>query len=170
MKSCFFLFLIFFFSQPLLALEIESSAFKNNTYIPDEYTCKGEDVSHPLMWSGVSQETKSFALICDDPDAPVTTWVHWVIFNIPADRVMLHKDVERKNEIQDIGSQGKNSWGKIGYGGPCPPPGNIHRYFFKLYALDAVLDLKSGATKKDLLNAMEGHILSQAEFVGLFKN
>ena len=151
------------------AFELVSSAFKNGEYIPGEYSCKGKDISPPLEWTGMPEGTRSFALICDDPDAPVGTWIHWVIFNLPAEKTGLEENLSGQNRLSDGALQGKNSWGKLGYGGPCPPPGKPHRYFFKLYALDTMLDLKSGATKQELLKAMEGHVLAEAELMGLFK-
>ena len=152
-----------------MAFQIKSTAFEHGGNIPKKYTCDGADISPPLSWTSPPEATKSLALICDDPDAPVSTWVHWVAFNIPADKRMLHKDVPKNNELPDGTLQGKNSWGKIGYNGPMPPPGKPHRYFFKIYALDAVLDISSGATKQELLNAMEGHILAEAQLMGLYK-
>lgn len=157
------------FSQRAFALEIKSNAFKNNESIPQKYTCKGEDISPPLFWSDVPSGVKSFVLICDDPDAPVGTWDHWVIYNIPSDRVTMEENIPKIDQLPDGSLQGKNGWDKVGYGGPCPPPGKPHRYFFKLYALDIMLDLKAGAVKNDVLKAMEGHILDQAEIIGIFK-
>jgi hypothetical protein len=116
----------------------------------------------------VPEGTRSFALIADDPDAPVGTWVHWVLYNIPSSARTLIESIPADAKLADGSINGKNSWGKPGYGGPCPPSGT-HRYFFKLYALDTVLNLGSGATKEQLLNAMQGHILGQAELMGKYK-
>lgn len=145
-------------------LTIESSAFNPNTTIPQQYTCDGANDSPPLTWKGGPEETKSYVLIVDDPDAPNGTWVHWLLFNIPADTHQLTE----KNHIPNGAITGKNSWGNSEYGGPCPPSGR-HRYFFKLYALDTVLKLDENARKEDLLNAMENHILAKAELIGLYR-
>jgi hypothetical protein len=135
--------------------------------IPSKYTCDGADISPPLAWSGLPEGTKSIAIINDDPDAPMGTWVHWVIYNIPPTAQGLAEDIKRVEKLPDGTLQGKNSWGRIGYGGPCPP-GGTHRYFFKIYALDKMLNLKPGATKEELLTAMKGHILAQAQFYGKY--
>lgn len=148
-------------------LKIFSSAFEDGGMIPSKYTCDGIDVSPPLSWSGLPEGTKSIAIINDDPDAPMGTWVHWVIYNIPPAAKGLPEDIKRLERLPDGTLQGKNSWGRIGYGGPCPPSG-IHRYFFKIYALDKMLNLKPGATKEELLSAMKGHILAQAQFYGKY--
>ena len=143
-------------------MNITSSAFAHTERIPRKYTCQGNDINPPLSWTGVPQGTQSLVLIVDDPDAPRGTWVHWVVWNIPADTKMIAKG----NEPEGI--QGKTDFGTTGYGGPCPPSG-IHRYFFKIYALDVSLNLREGSTKKDLENAMKGHIMEKAELVGLYK-
>ena len=142
---------------------LSSSAFIQSQAIPVKYTCDDQDVSPPLQWSEPPQGTQSFALICDDPDAPVGTWVHWVLFNIPAETRELPEQALPPGGSVD----GKNSWGRTGYGGPCPP-GGTHRYFFKLYALDTTLDLPAGVDKAKLLKAMEGHILGQADLMGTY--
>ncbi len=152
-----------------MSLKIESSAFKDMEEIPQIYTCGGKEISPPLQWSGAPESTKSFALICDDPDAPSGDFVHWVVFNIPADTNELSEGIKRSAKLENGAIQGMTDFGRVGYGGPCPPPGKYHRYFFKLYALDTVLNLDSNATKEGLLNAMEGHILDKAELVGRFK-
>jgi Raf kinase inhibitor-like YbhB/YbcL family protein len=136
--------------------------------IPKRFTCDGEDLSPPLSWSGLPAGTRSLALICDDPDAPVGTWDHWVLFNIPATVTGLPENVPAKASLDDGSVHGNNSWGRPGYGGPCPP-GGTHRYFFKLYALDTELNLKTGATKSQLVKAMEGHILDQAQLMGKYR-
>ncbi|HUX12612.1 MAG TPA: YbhB/YbcL family Raf kinase inhibitor-like protein, partial [Spirochaetia bacterium] len=146
---------------------ITSKAFENQHAIPAEYSCHGQDVSPALRWEDVPSETKSLALIVDDPDAPMGTWVHWVVYNIPVDRTAFERAVPKTERLQDGTFQGKGSNGRIGYAGPCPPSGT-HRYFFKLYALDAQLSLRPGATKEQLLSAMQGHILQQSELVGTF--
>ena len=152
-----------------MSFELKSSAFENNGFIPRQFTGQGVDISPALQWQDAPGQTKSFALINDDPDAPGMTWVHWVIFNIPADKTTLSEAVPTKAELSDRTKQGINDFGQIGYGGPMPPPGKAHRYFFKLYALDCMLDLKSGITKSELLKAMQGHILAQAELVGQYR-
>jgi len=149
-----------------MPLELTSSVFRDGEPIPRKYTCDGEDISPLLRWSDPPQDTSSFALVADDPDAPVGTWVHWVLFNLPAETSELPEAIATDGELPDGSRHGENGWGRLGYGGPCPPRGT-HRYFFKLYALDAVLDLASGASKKELLQAMEGHILGQTELVGV---
>lgn len=148
-------------------MTLMSSAFTHGAMIPRDYTCDGKDISPPLSWDKPPEKTQSFALIMDDPDAPIGTWVHWVIYNIPATARGLAEGVSRNADLPDGSRQGRNSWRRIGYGGPCPPSGT-HRYFFKLYALDLVFTLASGATKDELLKAMEGHILAQAELMGRY--
>jgi len=145
-----------------MTITLQSSAFSEGSTIPEKYTCEGPDVSPPLSWSGVPEEAQSLVLIADDPDAPAGTWVHWVIFNIPPDTG------EFPEGVTDLGTEGKNDFNRTGYGGPCPPPGNAHRYFFKLYALDTTLDLSPRATKQDLVKAMEGHVLAQGQLMGKF--
>ena len=149
-------------------MEIKSSAFGNGKSIPSKYTCDGADFSPPLEWSESPAGTKSFALICDDPDAPMGTWVHWVIYDIPSATTMLAEGISREKELPGGGIQGINDFRRIGYGGPCPP-GGTHRYFFKLFALDAMLSLKPGITKDQLLKAMRGHILAEAQTMGTYR-
>jgi Raf kinase inhibitor-like YbhB/YbcL family protein len=151
-----------------MKIELTSTAFGEGANIPKPYTGDGKDVSPPLRWSEPPQGTKSFALICDDPDAPRGTWVHWVLFNLPADQRELEETVPRQDTLASGACQGKNDFGKIGYGGPAPPPGKPHRYFFKIYAVDAVLDLASGATKAQLLEALKGHILAEGQLMGQY--
>ena len=145
-----------------MVIKIASTAFAEGEMIPKKYTCDGDDISPPLQISDVPENTKSLALIMDDPDAPVGVWDHWIVFNIPASISQISEGEEPQ------GTPGKNSWGRTGYGGPCPPSGT-HRYFFKLYALDTMLDLEPGASKKKVLKAMEGHILAQGELMGKYK-
>lgn len=143
---------------------LTSSAFTHNEMIPSKYTCDGEDISPELKWSNPPADTKSFVLIVDDPDAPSKTFVHWIIFNIPSRSTHLPE-----NTATDQFISGKTDFnGATKYGGPCPPSGT-HRYFFKLYALDTMLDLKQGTTKEELLKAMEHHILAQTELIGLYQ-
>lgn len=147
---------------------IESPAFKNGERIPSVYTCDGEDVSPALVWQNPPQGTKSLAIICDDPDAPMGTWVHWIIYEIPPEVTRLEERVPKVDTLPGGIKQGINSWNKIGYGGPCPPAGKPHRYFFKLYALDRNLGGSLGLTKEGLLQAMEGHVVAKAELIGLY--
>ena len=140
-------------------MKISSSAFEHKGRIPDKYTCIGDDVNPPLEISNIPKGTKTLALIIDDPDAPVGTWVHWVVWNINLSGGIMEDSVP--------GTQGSNDFRKIEYGGPCPPSGT-HRYFFKLYALDSELALEEGSDKKKLLATMEGHVISQAELIGLY--
>lgn len=149
-------------------LELRSDAFEQEETIPEKYTCDGDDVSPQLSWGQPPEGTEELVLICDDPDAPVGTWDHWVLYGLAPDTVGLPEGVPTTKEIERGGLQGKNSWGNIGYGGPCPPKGPAHRYFFRLYAVDKTLDLKPGATKKAVLKAMEGHILAQGELMGKY--
>jgi Raf kinase inhibitor-like YbhB/YbcL family protein len=151
-----------------MEIKITSSAFGNGGLIPSRYTCDGKNVSPPLRWEDVPEGTRTIALICDDPDAPVGTFVHWVLFNLPAVTKELAEDVPADKTLQNGARQGITDFGRIGYGGPCPPSGT-HRYFFKIYALDTELALKAGAGKHELLKAMEGHILAQGQLTGKYK-
>ncbi|MFZ1040040.1 MAG: YbhB/YbcL family Raf kinase inhibitor-like protein [Anaerolineales bacterium] len=148
-----------------MTLSVTSPAFKSGSPIPAVYTCKGDNTSPALSWTDPPSNTKSFALTMDDPDAPGGIWVHWVIYNIPASARGLQVAAPAKAQLTDDSLNGVNSWGKLGYGGPCPPSGT-HRYFFKLYALDTLLDLASGANKQQVLSAMQNHILAQGELMG----
>jgi Raf kinase inhibitor-like YbhB/YbcL family protein len=152
-----------------MAFTIQSSEFSNGGDIPRAFSCDGEDRSPALSWSGAPEGTKAFALIVDDPDAPAGTWVHWVIFNIPGKTQSLPAGVEKKDQLPDGTKQGRNDFRKIGYGGPCPPPGTPHRYFFKLYALGSELALPAGASKADVERTMAGHVLGKAELMGRYK-
>lgn len=149
-------------------IKITSSAFQDGGLIPAKYTCDGADVSPPLQWDNVPQTAKSIALICDDPDAPMGTFVHWVLFNLPAETRQLAEKVAADKTLPSGARQGTSGFGRVGYGGPCPPSGT-HRYFFKIYALDTTLDLPAGARKSDLLKVMQGHILAQGQLVGKYK-
>jgi hypothetical protein len=151
-----------------MAFTLRSAAFEPGSRIPQIYTCDGRDISPPLRWSNAPPGTKSFALICDDPDAPMGTWVHWVVYNIPADTDRLSEALPSSEQLEGGALQGGNDFGRTGYGGPCPPRGKPHRYFFRLYALDGKLAAGAGLTKKALLRRMEGHILESAEFHGLY--
>lgn len=145
-------------------MKLTSPAFEHQGIIPAIYTCDGRDISPCLVWNEVPSETASFALICDDPDAPMGTWDHWILYNLPGNVRSIPEAIKHFPEGTQIG---KNSWGKCEWGGPCPPD-RKHRYFFNLYALDQPLDLELGATKEVVLKAMEGHILAQAELMGYY--
>jgi Raf kinase inhibitor-like YbhB/YbcL family protein len=151
-----------------MALTLTSSAFAAGAAIPQPYTCKGADMSPALEWSGSPAKAASFAIILDDPDAPAGTWVHWMLWNVPAKAHSLPQGVPKRQQLDDGSRQGSSSYREIGYKGPCPPPGQTHRYFFRLYALDAKLDLAAGASRDQLDAAMKGHVLAQAEYMGTF--
>lgn len=153
--------------EEMTTMKLESNAFSAGETIPAQYTCDGKDVSPALRWEDIPSGTQSFALIVDDPDAPNLTFIHWVVYDIPAEVRHLPAAIPVANNIRGGGVQGKNDFGKLGYGGPCPPSG-IHRYFFKLYALDRILGLGAGATKAQLEAAMSGHILGAAELIGRY--
>jgi Raf kinase inhibitor-like YbhB/YbcL family protein len=150
-------------------MKICSLAFANGDSIPQRHTCEGEDVSPALSWEEVPEGTGSLALICDDPDAPMGTWVHWVVFNIPPEADGLPEGIAADARVGGGAVQARNSWKRSGYGGPCPPPGKPHRYFFKLYALQDTLDLDSTATKGSLEKAMKGQVLAEAELMGTYQ-
>jgi Raf kinase inhibitor-like YbhB/YbcL family protein len=150
-------------------LNLTSTAFENGQPIPKRYTGDAEDISPSLTWSDPPKETKSCVLICDDPDAPGGTWVHWVLFNLPADLRDLAEAVPASATLSNAAKHGTNDFGNLGYGGPAPPPGKPHRYFFKLYALDRTLDLAAGATKDQVLAACKGHILAEAQLMGTYQ-
>ncbi|MBN1247802.1 MAG: YbhB/YbcL family Raf kinase inhibitor-like protein [Anaerolineae bacterium] len=152
----------------VVGFTLTSGAFAADQLIPSIYTCDGENISPPLAWEGLPDGTESLALIMDDPDAPGGTWVHWVLYNIPSDVAGLSEGVPAEETLQNGIRQGQNSGGRIGYAGPCPPSGT-HRYFFKLYALDAALTALPDRTQKDaLLEAMEGHILGEVALMGTY--
>ncbi|MEJ2103299.1 MAG: YbhB/YbcL family Raf kinase inhibitor-like protein [Ignavibacteriaceae bacterium] len=150
-----------------MEIKLTSIAFREGDYVPKKFTCDGENVSPPLDWNGVPAEAKSIALICDDPDAPMGTWVHWVIFNIPSSTNKLSEKVPTDKVLEDGTTQGSNDFRKIGYGGPCPP-GGTHRYYFKIYALDKRIELAPGATKGELLHEMNGHIIAEGMLMGKY--
>jgi Raf kinase inhibitor-like YbhB/YbcL family protein len=152
-----------------MSIEITSTAFKAGESIPKQYTGDGADKSPPLRWSELPSGTKSIALICDDPDAPRGTWVHWVLFNVPAQTRELAEGVPTIDTLSDGTKQGKNDFGDIGFGGPAPPKGKPHRYFFKLFALDVALDLPTGVTKAELEKAMKGRILAEGQLMGTYQ-
>jgi hypothetical protein len=151
-----------------MSLMVTTTAFSPGGAIPKSYTCDGTDASPDLSWSGAPAGVQSFAMIADDPDAPVGTWTHWLIWNIPAQSAGLLKGVPKDETLIDGTRQGRNDFRRIGYGGPCPPPGKPHRYFFKVYALDTKLDLKAGANRDELERATKGHVLTQGELMGKY--
>jgi Raf kinase inhibitor-like YbhB/YbcL family protein len=151
-----------------MTIELSSPAFTESQTIPKQYTADGKDVSPPLRWKNSPEGTKSFALICDDPDAPRGDWVHWVLFNLPADQKELEEGAPAREDLPSGGKQGKNDFRKVGYGGPSPPAGKPHRYFFTLYALDAPLDLAAGVSKSQLVAAMKGHVLAEGRLMGKY--
>jgi hypothetical protein len=153
----------------IVAIKLTSAAFEEGKPIPAKYTGQGDDVSPALQWTGVPAGAKSLALICDDPDAPAGTWVHWVIWNIPPDAAGLPEAAPQKAGLKDGSKQGMNDFRQTGYGGPMPPAGKAHRYFFKLYALDIQPDLKPGATKSKLLDALKGHVLAEGQLMGTYQ-
>ena len=159
-----------------LTIMLGSSAFPNGGMIPKTFTCDGADRSPPLEWSGIPASARSLALICDDPDAPMGTWSHWVLFDLPPETKSLNEGIPAEESIavaagtESAGKarQGKNDFKKIGYGGPCPPSGT-HRYFFRLYALDAELKLTSTANRADVLEAIKGHIVAEGRLMGKYQ-
>ena len=150
-------------------IRITSTAFADGQPIPAKYTCDGNDVSPPLQWTNTPANTKSFALIADDPDAPMGTWVHWVAYNLSPSMGALPEGVEKSQFITGNAMQGLNDFHRLGYGGPCPPSGKPHRYFFKIYALDTVLNLTPGLTKRELLQATNGHVLAEGQLMGTYQ-
>ncbi len=150
-------------------MQLTSTAFTEGGQIPIKHTCDNQDVSPPLKWSGVPVSARSLVLIADDPDAPAGTWTHWVLFDLPPAVTELAESQPATQYLPNQAKQGLNDFRRLGYGGPCPPPGKPHRYFFKVYALDTLLELKPGASKKDVEHAMEKHILAQGQLMGTYK-
>jgi Raf kinase inhibitor-like YbhB/YbcL family protein len=148
-------------------IDVTSPAFRNGDRIPVKYTADGDDMSPPLNWPQVSGVSE-WALICEDPDAPSGTFVHWVMYNIPSGYTGLPDGITQDSELDDGSMQGKNSLGKIGYTGPSPPPGKPHHYNFKVYALDVKMDLPPGITSRELLEAMEGHVIAEGVLTGMY--
>jgi Raf kinase inhibitor-like YbhB/YbcL family protein len=153
-----------------MVIQVLSTVFDDGGPIPPKYSCEGSNISPPLNWD-LSQlpipNGGSMAIICDDPDAPGGTWIHWVIFNLPPETRSLPEMVMPREQLENGAKQGANSWGNIGYSGPCPPSGT-HRYYFKVYVLDIKLDLPAGTTKGELLKAMEGHVLDEGQLMGTY--
>jgi Raf kinase inhibitor-like YbhB/YbcL family protein len=151
-------------------MQISSKVFAEGKAIPKEYTGDGKDASPPLQWTAAPAGTKSLALICDDPDAPrAEPWVHWVIYDLPGTALDLPEGVPTTGSLSSGAKQGRNDFGNTGYGGPAPPRGKPHRYFFKLFALDAMLNLKEGATKKQVEEAMKVHVLAEGQLMGTYQ-
>jgi Raf kinase inhibitor-like YbhB/YbcL family protein len=153
----------------VMKIQLTSAAFANGRPIPAKYTGDALDISPPLAWTNKPPGTKSFALIADDPDAPVGTWVHWVIYDLPPTTTKLAEDQLKVAQFKDGTKQGLNDFKKTGFGGPAPPPGKAHRYYFKLYALDKMTALAPNATKADLLKAMDGHVLGEGKLMGTYQ-
>ena len=153
--------------EPAIVIRVRSPAFFDEGRIPKKYTADGPNVSPAIKWENLPDMTETVALICDDPDAPVGTWVHWIVYNIPAEEDGLPEAVPTTRKLESGALQGRNDFGNTGYGGPAPPSGT-HRYYFKVYALDVKLELKLEATKKELLKAMKGHILAEGQLMGTY--
>ncbi len=152
-----------------MSFALKSTAFRAGGEIPARYTCSGADVSPSLSWSGTPSGARSFALIVDDPDAPGGTWVHWLMWNLPASLFAVPEGMPAQWGLRNGICQGRNDFGRVGYGGPCPPPGKRHRYYFRLHALDAMLNLPAGSGRRELERAMTQHILERAEWMGTFR-
>ena len=148
---------------------LTTSAFASGAMIPEQHTCKGSDISPALQWSNAPAKTVVFALIMDDPDAPAGDWVHWVMWDVPASKHALAENVAKNEQLDDGSHQGRNSFNRTGYTGPCPPPGQTHRYFFRLYALDSKVPVAPGADRASLEAATKGHVLATAEYMGTFR-
>jgi Raf kinase inhibitor-like YbhB/YbcL family protein len=150
-------------------MQITSTAFREGQPIPEEYTCDEKNASPPLQWTGAPESTKSLVVIADDPDAPVGTWVHWVLYDLPPSVSALPEGLPKSQHTPQGAKQGLNDFKHLGYGGPCPPPGKPHRYFFKLYALDTVLNLRPGSRKQDVERAMDKHVLAEGHLMGTYQ-
>ena len=151
-----------------VTMKLTSTAFAPGETIPVQYTCDGDDLSPPLQWEGVPAKTEAFALICDDPDAPMGTWDHWIVFNLPAATTLLPEGITTESDLGKEARRGQNSWRRTGYGGPCPPLGKPHRYYFRIYALSGCVNLPEGAAKQDLLEALTPLILAEGELMGKY--
>ncbi|MFH1052352.1 MAG: YbhB/YbcL family Raf kinase inhibitor-like protein [bacterium] len=149
-------------------IKVTSTAFKDGEMIPSKYTCDGENISPQIAWTNYPKRTETFVLIADDPDAPMGTWVHWVVYNIPTDDLEFKENFPKDEKFENGTMQGTTDFRRVGYGGPCPPSGT-HRYFFKIYALDVKLNVKPGLTKKEILKEMEGHIIAEGQLMGKYK-
>lgn len=151
-----------------MAFNLTTRAFENGATIPTKHTCKGDDLSPPLDWDEIPKGTTSLALIMEDPDAPGGTFIHWIVYNLPADNNGLKANIPRQKHLKNGATQGKNDFDKIGYGGPCPPKGEEHRYFFRLFALKKKLPPESANKEKDFYKAIKGLVLEEAEYMGKF--
>ncbi len=151
-----------------MTIQVTSTAFAEGELIPPDYTADGPNISPPLQWQGAPEAAVSIALINDDPDAPVGTWAHWVLYNLPGDTTSLPENIPPDETLDNGGVHGTTDFGRIGYGGPAPPSGT-HRYYFKIYALDSMLDLAPGATKAQVEKAMKGHVLAEGQLMGKYK-
>lgn len=151
-----------------MEIKLESPAFKNGDFIPSKYTCDGENISPALHWNKPSDKVKHYCLIVEDPDAPSGTFVHWIVFDIPANITTLNEDITNQKNLPDSAEMGTNDGRRIGYFGPCPPSGT-HRYYFRIYAIDSVLKLDAGATKAAVMRAMEGHVIAKGELMGKYQ-
>lgn len=152
-----------------MAFTLRSTAFHYGDPIPVQYTCMGDDLSPGFSWSGAPGEARTLALIADDPDAPGGTWTHWVLWNVPLQPALLAEGLPAHAELDSGARQGKNDFGRIGYGGPCPPPGKTHRYFFMAFALDTRLEVKAGATRRELEAALKRHVVAHSDWMGTFR-
>jgi Raf kinase inhibitor-like YbhB/YbcL family protein len=153
-----------------MEIEVSSAAFSESEAIPIQYTCDGANVSPPLRWGGIPKNSRSLAIICEDPDAPSGVFIHWVIYNLPPIVADLPEATPATEELAESGAiQGRNDFNNIGYDGPCPPPGKAHRYLFHFYALDAKLQLQAGATAQEFESAAEGHIIAEGRLMGTYK-
>ncbi|HXB58559.1 MAG TPA: YbhB/YbcL family Raf kinase inhibitor-like protein [Candidatus Acidoferrales bacterium] len=150
-------------------INVTSTAFEDGQPIPEKYTGQGDNVSPPLQWSDAPQQTKSFALICEDPDAPSGTFTHWLVYNLPPTTISLDENVPKGQSMVYGFLQGKSDFGNVGYGGPAPPAGKVHHYIFKVYAVDIVLLLQGGGDRSDLVSAMNSHIIGEGELTGTFE-
>lgn len=151
-----------------MSFVLESRSFPKGGAIPGKYTCSGEDVSPALSWSGEPSDTKSFALVVEDPDAPSGAFTHWLVYDLPAGAHQLPENVSKSEELRGGGRQGRNDFRRVGYSGPCPPPGRPHRYFFKIFALNSTFNLPAGASRREVESALHGRVLAQAELMGKF--
>lgn len=170
MRYFFILTFCFLFAQPAFALKLKTTAFENEKTIPEKYTCNAADTSPSLSWSEVPANAQSFVIICEDPTAPSGNWVHWVIYNIPADATRIEEGIPKTSNLSDGMAQGMNDFEKIGYNGPCPPAGKAHSYVFTLYALDTrISTFTRSVTRADITQAMRGHIIEDARISGLYE-
>lgn len=150
-------------------IEVTTPRFENGEMIPQKFTCDGDNISPLIRWDNIPEGTVSIALLMDDPDAPAGVFTHWIVYNLPPDSRELEEIIPKEKNLKNGAIQGQNDFGKIGYGGPCPPEGETHRYYFRVYALKRKLKQEEGASRDDLLNAMEGSILDEGEYMGRYK-